>query len=259
VIKPDAKVWRAVRNDYCNKTLSIAAIARKHVVSYGSIMLRAARKSWVRPVGAPKSGYKRNITKTGTLDAVTNRVKLGPTPEVWAVVKHDYCKTGMSITDISNKNNVARSTIWTRAQRENWPRPDTASKAYVPPDDDLLDDVGSVDSARFQYTIVRRVYHVVNNALKVLELRSAQDARTVRGGGEISAANFERDTRAVATLIKNLGTLTEYESDLDAPRGGDGNTKKQQSSKDVRAAAGEADRCRRELAQRLDRIVKART
>jgi hypothetical protein len=61
-----------------------------------------------------------------------------------------------------------------------------------------------------------------------------------------SAADHERETRAIGGLINQLGKISEYQTDLDRPTG---------PADDLAAIAADAERYRRELAQRLARLV----
>ena len=61
-----------------------------------------------------------------------------------------------------------------------------------------------------------------------------------------SAADHERDTRAIGGLINQLAKISEYEADLDRPAG---------QGDDFAIVAAEAERYRRELAERLARLI----
>ena len=69
-------------------------------------------------------------------------------------------------------------------------------------------------------------------------------------GEDATATDHEREARAIGALIDNLEKITEIETGL-------GNaTAKSGSATSVSDLADEADRCRRELAERLSRIVE---
>jgi hypothetical protein len=80
-----------------------------------------------------------------------------------------------------------------------------------------------------------------------MELRMATEI--ARGEEKSSAADHERDTRAIGGLINQLGKIAELESDLERAAG---------SGDDTSAArlAEEADGYRRALAERLERLIK---
>ena len=81
----------------------------------------------------------------------------------------------------------------------------------------------------------------------------AKDLADLASSEAATATDHERETRAIGALIDNLGKVTEMETGLDrsAARG--------KSSAAAADIAGEADRYRRELAERLAKIVGAAT
>jgi hypothetical protein len=84
--------------------------------------------------------------------------------------------------------------------------------------------------------------------LEQLERRMAQDLDAAETGAA-SSTDHERETRAIGALIDNLGKVTEIASDIDRPAGG-------KSAIAAAELADEADRFRRELADRLSRLVR---
>ncbi len=67
---------------------------------------------------------------------------------------------------------------------------------------------------------------------------------------DATATDHERETRAIGALIDNLEKITEMEAGLGKSAG-----KRGASAGPATDLADEADRCRRELAHRLSRIV----
>lgn len=67
---------------------------------------------------------------------------------------------------------------------------------------------------------------------------------------QASATDHERETRAIGALIDNLGKIEEMEGNLGRGKAG-------KSTAAATDLADDADRYRRELAQRLQRIVEA--
>jgi hypothetical protein len=100
--------------------------------------------------------------------------------------------------------------------------------------------------------LLDRLVAAISLKLEQLEHRMAQDfARTLDGDAQADAAtatDHERETRAIGALIDNLGKITEIEGGLDRTAG---------KSPGASGLAGDADRWRRELADRLQRIVGA--
>ena len=100
--------------------------------------------------------------------------------------------------------------------------------------------------------LLDRLVAAISLKLEQLERRMAQDLdkdpAAPDHGDAATATDHERETRAIGALIENLGKVTEMESaHTRSATGG-----KAATTADV---AGEADRYRRELAERLAKIV----
>ena len=80
----------------------------------------------------------------------------------------------------------------------------------------------------------------------------SQDLESLERGDAATSTDHERETRAIGALIDNLGKVTEMESGLTRSAAAG----KSSATSDI---AGEADRYRRELAERLAKIVGAAT
>ena len=78
----------------------------------------------------------------------------------------------------------------------------------------------------------------------------ANDLDAPEASSTPTATDHERETRAIGALIDNLGKLTEIETGIESRTRG----KAQSTAAEL---ADEADRCRRELAERLARLVEA--
>lgn len=100
--------------------------------------------------------------------------------------------------------------------------------------------------------LVRRLYKAIDTKLKQMERRMAHDMATKDGNADTTAADHERDTRAIGTLIANLSRVTEIEADLERLPGSASLTDQQGD----RQLADEAERFRREVAERLARLVR---
>ena len=85
-------------------------------------------------------------------------------------------------------------------------------------------------------------------------MTTSLDASAAGASGEpTTATDHERETRAIGALIDNLEKIMELESDLSSPKAKRGAA----ASGAAADLADEAERCRRELADRLTRIVEA--
>jgi len=154
----------------------------------------------------------------------------------WNGIERLCRETTLPLREISCMTNVPLSTLYGRVANCGWRS--GAPRTSVGP-------AGSTVTAR--RTLVRRFYKAIDTKLRQMELRMAKDI--AKGEGASTAADHERDTRAIGGLINQLGKISEFESDLDRPAG---------SSDDASATrlAEEAERYRRALAERLERLVK---
>jgi hypothetical protein len=159
----------------------------------------------------------------------------------WIGIERLCRETRLSLREIARMTQVPLTTLSVRASRNKWrsvggaPIPKPGRGAALP----------STLTAR--RTLVRRFYKALDTKLRQMELRMATEI--ARGEETSSAADHERDTRAIGGLINQLGKIAEFESDLDRPAG----------STDAAPAARlteEAERYRRALAERLERLIK---
>jgi hypothetical protein len=95
--------------------------------------------------------------------------------------------------------------------------------------------------------LLERLVAAISMKLEQLERRMSID---LAKGEDTSATDHERETRAIGALIDNLEKIRELESGLAQNIGKSGSA----ATTDL---ADEADRCRRELAERLSRLVEA--
>jgi hypothetical protein len=90
---------------------------------------------------------------------------------------------------------------------------------------------------------VARLYGAIDMKLKTIEERMMSDEPS-------SPADTERDVRALGTLIRNIEKLHEFDDQLSRGRPGQSATGP--------ATAADAERCRHELAQRIERLLAGR-
>jgi hypothetical protein len=96
--------------------------------------------------------------------------------------------------------------------------------------------------------LLDRLVAAIDMKLEQLERRMTTDLAV---GEDATATDHEREARAIGALIDNLEKITEIETGI-------GNASaKSGSATTATDLADEADRCRRELAERLHRIVEA--
>jgi hypothetical protein len=158
----------------------------------------------------------------------------------WSGLEYLCRETTLSLREISRVTKVPLSTLQGQSSRKGW-----RSVAGTPVPMRLPRAKPSTLTAR--RTLVRRFYKAIDTKLRQMELRMATEI--ARGEEKSSAADHERDTRAIGGLINQLGKIAELESDLERAAG---------SGDDTSAArlAEEADGYRRALAERLERLIK---
>jgi hypothetical protein len=108
-------------------------------------------------------------------------------------------------------------------------------------------------SLKARRALVRRLYTAIDTKLQQMERRMAHDMATQEGSSDTTAADHERDTRAIGALIANLSRVTEIEADLERIPGTAALPAAQQADRQL---ADEAERFRREVAERLARLVR---
>ena len=94
--------------------------------------------------------------------------------------------------------------------------------------------------------LLDRLVAAISLKLSQLERRMSHDLESLEPGDPATATDHERETRAIGALIDNLGKVTEMQTGLDR-------TAAAGISSATSDIAGEADRYRRELAERLER------
>jgi Helix-turn-helix domain len=170
------------------------------------------------------------------------------TPEQWAEAARMRA-AGTSYAAIAHQFGVAPTTIQNHALCHGWPgcgppRPASLRKRSF---------VGA--TAGMRRKLVRRLYSAIDTKLSLMERRMQQQLDTLDadpGAPAIPAVDAEREARAIGTLIRNLDKVTEFAAELDrTASGGPGTT-------DAAALASEADAFRREIAQRLAKLIPAR-
>ncbi len=198
----------------------------------------------------------------------------------WAAVRRRYEETQDSITAICSDVGIAKSQLETRRKRDQWrrrnPKPfPPLRKAPLPPSIDIEEPAAAsgdildgscpevhaeplapvpaiaprllaTPSARRR--LLERLVAAISMKLEQLERRMTND---LAAGEDSTATDHEREARAIGALIDNLDKISEIETGLGKPAGKSGSTV---PATDL---ADEAERCRRELAERLHRIVEA--
>ncbi len=197
----------------------------------------------------------------------------------WQEVRRLYVAGALSLARIAERHGVSVQRITRRARNDGWPARSrrtsgaregpsrrSSGKSSVTRDRTQSRSVAgspspkrrgaaaaaTTTSLKARRTLVRRLYKAIDTKLKQMERRMAHDMATKDGNSDTTAADHERDTRAIGTLIANLSRVTEIEADLERLPGSASLTDQQGD----RQLADEAERFRREVAERLARLVR---
>jgi type IV secretory pathway VirB10-like protein len=200
----------------------------------------------------------------------------------WSEIRRLYLNGKLAIAGIAERHGVSAQRIARRAKHERWPprrprrsdgRPSKqsdkpaakpyatraaapATKASPPKSPSKRSATATGTTARSlkaRRTLVRRLYTAIDTKLQQMERRMAHDMATEQGSADTTAADHERDTRAIGALIANLSRVTEIEADLERIPGTAAAPIDQQAEHQL---ADEAERFRREVAERLERLVR---
>lgn len=219
-----------------------------------------------------------------------------PLPD-WALIRERYEETDDPIAEICAEAGVDRRDLDKLRKKEGWrrknPRPFPPSRTRMaghapapddPPSTAMLtppppaaesDASGRLDATEGVSAALEPAVHsaaadrisaaslaarrrlldrlVVAISMKLEQLeRSMTKDLEAPDKGEATATDHERETRSIGALIDNLEKITEMETGIGRNLSG----KRDTAAADL---ADEAERCRRELADRLSRLVESAT
>jgi hypothetical protein len=167
------------------------------------------------------------------------------TQDQWAEVRRLRDDLDLSTDTIAARMGVHPRTIERHAAREGWARRVVGPKKSAR--DPSVFEAFTVAARR---SLVQRLYKAMDTKLNLMERRmKTQLANLDKEGSDLSSADHERDARAFGTIIKNIDQVKEMQADLERVAGG-----QPKSAADAELFA-EADRFRREIAERLARFV----
>jgi hypothetical protein len=164
------------------------------------------------------------------------------TLDQWDEVRRLYVENCETLDAIAKRFGIGRRTIQSRARAQGWPRRRRAGGGPR--------DMAAVE-IETRRTLVHRLRKAIDAKLTLMELRMQNDMKKAGKGKHVSSADHERDARAIGTLVRNFDKLTEIASDLEHSANG------KPASGDAAALFAEADRYRRELAERLAKFLPA--
>jgi hypothetical protein len=160
-------------------------------------------------------------------------------PEQWAEARRLRVE-GASYAAVGRQLGVSGDTIAKRAHREGWPAPAGARTAPKLP----------ADTAAVRRRLMHRLYRVMDLKLELMELRMQKQLKQAKKkDGDIPATDDEKDMRPLATVMKTIEQATELDPDLDRAAGGGAR------GSDSQARASEADAFRREIAERIEKLI----
>ncbi len=166
------------------------------------------------------------------------------TQQQWDEVRRAYIETDETVRDITARYDISSWDLSRRARAESWPRrgPPRTAPAKKPFADTTID---------VRRRLVRRLFRILELEFELMEKRMQTQLEDPDKANLVPAGERERDARTVATLVRSLDKVTEIAADLDRTSGG----KPGSASADELFA--EADRFRRELAERLSKFIPA--
>lgn len=169
--------------------------------------------------------------------------------EAWADIRRAYAEGSDSVAAIAGRAGVSASSIHRRARLEGWPRRVEAAaksrrKSSAAKGGARSGSQGAAKS-RSRSTakpgsVVKRLYRAIDLKLKRLEER-------MQSSDELSAADSEREARELSSMIRSFEKVTEVAADIDKRR-------KPVASERKPVCPEDAERMRREIAERLERL-----
>lgn len=198
-----------------------------------------------------------------------------PDDETWALVRHAYCDTTASVADICRTFSLTSAQLYARRAAEGWPyrgpvqpkpKPKPTASAPAPSPAQPSGSASNAPTAPhapaqhsratprdLRAALLQRLYNAIDLKLNQLE-------KHMTSSNDVSSADHERDTRALTSLVRSFERVTEFDPDranrtaaATGPAAAD-----PAASSPVLATAADAERLRRDIAQRLERILEKR-
>lgn len=191
--------------------------------------------------------------------------------EAWADIRRAYAESSESVAAIARAAGVSASAIYRMVRLEGWSqrsggraagknaalaaaagcdagRPKPAPGAKAPAGASVAKSkrakgnrMGSAGKGAAKPTnVVKRLYRAIDLKLKRLEER-------MQSSDELSAADSEREARELSSMIRSFEKVTEVAADIDKRR-------KPVASERKPIRPEDAERMRREIAERLERL-----
>lgn len=178
------------------------------------------------------------------------RVNLGV--EAWVAIRLAYERSDEAVQAIGLRYGVSRDRIYTQMRRENWTRRSQRSGRPVadvpPPAPMTLESCAAAETAAVDLDFERpvetheqrleRLHRIIDRLLMKLESTMARNPN-------MTPQDQEKTARAVTQAVAALERVTELETTLGKVPETDGGQSHDRA---------EADRMRREIAERLERL-----
>lgn len=158
----------------------------------------------------------------------------------WTEIKRLYTETSEPINAIARRHGISDQMIYKRAKAAGWPRRSERKRPSA-----AMRHAGEAAKRRqparnAQQSVVRRLYRAIDTKLRKLEKR-------MQSGEALTAADSERETRELGTMIRSFEKVTEVAADIDRPQ-------ESAAAKAPLVTAADAERMREEIAERLERL-----
>lgn len=271
---PDIDVWGRIKTAVCETDEPIRAIAGRYGVAAIVIENRRKREAWLRPAERAKIAAETAAAARATGDPAAPpppEVAPPPRPETEPAVAAPAASPRARKPAAKRRKSPAKpkakpkTKLTTKPAAEPVAKPkakpavEPAAKPAVKPAAKPVSEPATNPPAKKRRLnrqgFVGRIYSLIDRALRTLEMRTTADMQEVPRRGAFSEATFERDTRTIASIIKNLETLTEYERGLDSTGAGTPDGKRRRAAGQG-LLSGEADLCRQQIAERLARLIE---
>jgi uncharacterized protein YjcR len=170
-------------------------------------------------------------------------------PRQWAEARLMRSE-GATYALIGKSLGVRAATISCRARKEGWDgaaKADRSAKAVARRK--RRDQRATGLTASIRARIALRLFSVIDTRLAIMEHRMHKQLERIEADSDAPAAGEEADTSQLGTLIKTIDQVMELDPDL--ARAAEGGAK----STDSDAHASEADAFRREIAERIEKLI----
>jgi hypothetical protein len=168
------------------------------------------------------------------------------TPEQWAQARR-LRDGGATFAAIAREIGAHESTIASRARLEGWPRP-AGSLPAAPRGTGAFQRTESI--ADIRHSVLTRYYRVMNLNLELMELHMKKQVKDAKKRGANPASiDPDKNMRPMTAVTKSLSQAKELDADLDRAAGGG------PTSSNPGPAASEEEAFRREIAERLEKLI----